>query len=266
MSIDILLNEIYDYVVNRNYDIYFCDMVPAIAGNVLQMSVIIIEKCNGSITHTVEPRKSFDDARAKKLFVLKRNKHYDGIVRITNLQYSVRQAGFIMGQDNNSRIECLEQQHCATTHSYGSPKHANTNSACINGHPRSRCAQMEVINIHDTWTGCKNDVTAYEIHRNSRSTNYDTRVNILNDNNVSHIGVEICICNINGLTNKKLHDGVLGKFLKHFDIIVLSETWTRESDNFTMSGYCLLPRQQYCWVDLWLPMTYTEDTQNARCW
>ena len=97
----------YDYVVNRNYDIYFCDMVPAIAANVLQMSIIIIEQNNGSITHTVEPCKPIDDGRAKKLFVLKRNKHYDGIVRITNLPHSVRQAGFIMGQDNNSRIECL---------------------------------------------------------------------------------------------------------------------------------------------------------------
>ena len=107
MSIDILLNEMYDYVVNRNYDIYFCDMVPAIAANVLQMSISIIEQSNGCITHTVDPRKPVDDARAKKLFVLKRNKHYDGIVRITNLTHSVRQAGFIMGQDNNSRIECL---------------------------------------------------------------------------------------------------------------------------------------------------------------
>ena len=94
-----------------------------------------------------------------------------------------------------------------------------------------------VINIRYTRAGCKNDVIAYEIHRNSWSTNYDAIVNIPNDNNISHVGVKTCTWNINGLTNEKLHDGVLGKFLKHFDIIMLSETWTHESDNFTMSGY-----------------------------
>ena len=35
MSIDSPLNEMYDYVVNRSYDTYFCDIVPAIAANVL---------------------------------------------------------------------------------------------------------------------------------------------------------------------------------------------------------------------------------------
>ena len=40
MSTDYLLNVVNDYVVNTNYDIYFCDMVPSIVANVLQMSII----------------------------------------------------------------------------------------------------------------------------------------------------------------------------------------------------------------------------------
>ena len=101
MSIDILLNEMYDYVVNRNYDIYFCDMVPSIAAKLLQISISIVEKCNGNNPHTEEPRKPVDDARAKKLW-LKTQQTSWWYRTHTDLQHSVRQAGFIMGQDDNA--------------------------------------------------------------------------------------------------------------------------------------------------------------------
>ena len=42
--------------------------------------------------------------------------------------------------------------------------------------------------------------------------------------------------NINGLTQYELHDNILGKFLKGFDIILLSDTWKSEQDEFTLEG------------------------------
>ena len=44
--------------------------------------------------------------------------------------------------------------------------------------------------------------------------------------------LKICSWNINGLSQFKLSDDVLGKFLTWFDIIFLCETWTDEDSKF----------------------------------
>ena len=43
--------------------------------------------------------------------------------------------------------------------------------------------------------------------------------------------------NINGLTNDKLHDNMLGSFFKKFDSILLTETWTNENSDVELEGY-----------------------------
>ena len=47
----------------------------------------------------------------------------------------------------------------------------------------------------------------------------------------------ICCWNINGLSDDKLMDDVLGNKLKIYDFILLLETWARKCDLFEIEGY-----------------------------
>lgn len=49
--------------------------------------------------------------------------------------------------------------------------------------------------------------------------------------------LKICCWNINGLTSEKLNNYILGMFLSTFDIILLTETWSDESEKFALDGY-----------------------------
>ena len=57
------------------------------------------------------------------------------------------------------------------------------------------------------------------------------------DENVSNEDIKICFCNINGLTQNKLNDHLLGKFLKMHDLILIAETWADKHDDFVLYGY-----------------------------
>ena len=54
------------------------------------------------------------------------------------------------------------------------------------------------------------------------------------------------IWNVNGLSPYKMQDSVLGDFFKRFDLILLSETWTSNQDNYEMDGYIFknVPRKR----------------------
>ena len=49
--------------------------------------------------------------------------------------------------------------------------------------------------------------------------------------------LRILFWNVNGLTQDKLHDDILGKLFKEYDIILLSETWANELGYFGLSGF-----------------------------
>ena len=49
--------------------------------------------------------------------------------------------------------------------------------------------------------------------------------------------LKICSWNINGQSQFKLSDDVLGKFFTRFDIILLCETWTDEESKFELKGF-----------------------------
>ena len=57
------------------------------------------------------------------------------------------------------------------------------------------------------------------------------------DENVSTQDIKICFWNIDGLTQNKPNDHLLGKFLKMYDLILIAETWADKHDDFFLDGY-----------------------------
>ena len=49
--------------------------------------------------------------------------------------------------------------------------------------------------------------------------------------------LRILYLNSNGLTQDKLHDGILGKLFKNYDIILLAETWSNGQGHFALNVF-----------------------------
>ena len=49
--------------------------------------------------------------------------------------------------------------------------------------------------------------------------------------------IEFCLWNINGLSQDKLHDKILGKYLSRFDIILRLETWSDGESSYELHDY-----------------------------
>ena len=49
--------------------------------------------------------------------------------------------------------------------------------------------------------------------------------------------LKIVTWNVKGLSQDKLNDNILGKLFKNYDIIMLSETWSTDQDDFSLDGY-----------------------------
>ena len=49
--------------------------------------------------------------------------------------------------------------------------------------------------------------------------------------------LNVCVWNINGLTQDKLEDQIAGNLLSRYDLILLSETWSRNSENFVLNSF-----------------------------
>ena len=59
----------------------------------------------------------------------------------------------------------------------------------------------------------------------------------VNDSRNSMKYVKILSWNIHGLSQDKLSDDILGTMLKGYDIILLSETWASDLDDFVLEGF-----------------------------
>ena len=61
--------------------------------------------------------------------------------------------------------------------------------------------------------------------------------NVANKNVDEESQLKVCCWKVQGLTNEKLSQMILGEFLQQFDILLCNETWTAEGDNFDLDGY-----------------------------
>ena len=84
--------ELEQYVKDKTYDTLFCDLIPSIISNVLEIAVIIVDKSAvGYYVYATTPLHSSDNPPAdiinSNVVVLHRNEdHYDACINITSSQ------------------------------------------------------------------------------------------------------------------------------------------------------------------------------------
>ena len=67
------------------------------------------------------------------------------------------------------------------------------------------------------------------------SENLPEKITIIGSSSADNI--KLISWNINGLSQEKLNDDILGSMLKEYDIILLSETWASIDDTFDLQGF-----------------------------
>ena len=60
---------------------------------------------------------------------------------------------------------------------------------------------------------------------------------LLSNSDTEITDINICAWNIQGLTSDKLSNSILGRFMKQFDILLITETWASEHDHFVLPHY-----------------------------
>ena len=225
-----LINAMNAYVLHKIYNTLFGDNVPQIVANALGINIIIINKTEH--LHNVSmvcPYGNGSFETSKYVFVYKHGLHYDGLCRTqcdrpsqlwgqtpVDLMHVSSHAGSVCGNDqklprpcydtivNDVRYEPIinDKSYCLTDSSNLSPVQTMPTHECVTDHDGSDFSGFDEYQVH-----------------------------------ARHRPVNIISWNINGLSQDKLNDALLGSFLKQFDIILLSETWASTHDAFSLDGY-----------------------------
>ena len=193
-----LLSEMKSYIDQRIYDTPFGDAVPMILANAIKMNIIVlIAEYPGFDCHIIEYETNVTVCIENSIFVYKTEDHYDAIVPIP----PAATVGAV----------ALRNELPMT----------NADKACVDKNNNSK--------VDKSSNSKEND--AADVNDCGHSLSY----------NHNHIrtGREIKFCswNICGLTTYKLHDDILGRFLKQYDIVLLTETWAKTNDNLGLENY-----------------------------
>ena len=210
-SLETLLSDMNAYLYKRKYDFSFGDLVPYILANALSINIAIVSKITDY--HDVciircDNEVSFD--RYKYITVYKTGKHYDTMALKPD-------SGSDSCNVNKHDVILCDSRRC---------------QLCMGDISECTCrSEAQVSMKRDQGnTGDNLKETRRNIPRTSCS-------NPISSFSITHGCINILFWNIHGLSQDKLSDNILGNVLKKYDIILLSETWASDQDEFALDGF-----------------------------
>ena len=199
-----LLRDMDKYLYQKHYNTRFGDLVPMILANAFQLNLILLKCVNSTDMQKVECR-SPDTSRY--VVLQKCPDHYNCIVK-----------------KQSPAVVAIRHEDDLCKLSLSNDYRVQRNGILNNEHSDSTCSSRDNVNKMppDQSSHTLSSVRKRHGRADMHGPDYSNPNRALN----------ICSWNINGLTQTKLSDDILGKFLTKFDIILLSETWSSEGDNF----------------------------------
>ena len=210
-SLETSLSDMNAYLYNRKYDFSFGDLVPYILANALSINIAIVSKI--ADYHDVcivrcDNEVSFD--RCKYITVYKTGKHYDTMA---------------LKPDSGSDSCNVNKHDVILCYSWRCQLCMGDFSECICRSDAQVSMKRDQGNTGDKLK---------ETRRNIPSTSCS---NPISSFSINHGCINILFWNIHGLSQDKLSDNILGNVLKKYDIILLSETWASDQDEFALDGF-----------------------------
>ena len=199
---------LYDYIERKIYKSWYGDIVPTITANSLYTNLIVIEKHEyGFRCYCVG--KNASNPSCLPLLVFKCGEHYDGLVLSRDREYRCP------GIDHVMRVTACNDYNAVVCSLHDVTDH---------------------LNSIDTPAGGRSQQLTFETKNCAGLAEYPPGAASADAPSQNH-QINMISWNINGLTNDKLHDNMLGSFFKKFDLILLTETWTNKNSDVELQDY-----------------------------
>ena len=215
-----LLKDMNAYVSDKIFKTLYGDMVPQIVASALRINIIIVSKM-GDLhdVRILSPYINDSSGTNKNVLVYKTGLHYDGLCQIRcdePCRFPDQTPG-VMSAYHASDIEANN----GTDFLNDSLEKVNNNCYKTDHDTQALMASVPCF-LHQTASevNCQIKKSPNEIGVPEKYTT-----------------INIISWNINGLTQDKLDDALLGSFLKKYDVILLNETWASEEDDYTLEGF-----------------------------
>ena len=215
-----LLYGMHAYIDHKQYDIPFGDIVPQVVANALEMNIVIISKNDTNFScDVVSPTYHLPCEFHECIFVMKTGLHYDGVIPIEC------NTAHVLGTGAQSIDSMVPDSEMAFEN-----ENVHRSSGNVSCSSEDHVHDTDVI-YSSLITNGYEDTHSISIH--------SQKVNIENKeiDKCGLASLNIVTWNINGLSQDKLGDNILGSMLKRYDIIMLSETWSSDQDDFFLDGY-----------------------------
>ena len=211
VSIENLISEMDAYLYRRQYDSSFGDLVPYILANALTVNIAIVSKMEFDYDVIVVGGDDMRCVNNDFITVYKCGMHYDAMTLIH---------GTSVGMCNRYKDDMFTCD-------------AGWNNVCI-GDVYNCSSEARVSSNIDR----NNPDTISRRTKETREMIPDLPIcHPVNDSRNSMKYVKVLSWNIHGLSQDKLSDDILGTMLKGYDIILLSETWASDHDDFVLEGF-----------------------------
>ena len=217
-----LIRSMNSYVSDQIYNTLYGDMVPQIVARALRINIIIVSRIgriqNVSILSTYI---NYSSGTNKSVLVYKTGLHYDGLRRILC--------------DEPCRFRDQTPGEVTSPADHASDIVANDGTGYLNG------STLMDGNDYYTPNNGKQALLASmpaPLHQTASEVNCQIKKSLIE---IEILGkykpINIISCYINGLSQGKLDDALLGSFLKSYDVILLNETWASDLDDYALDGF-----------------------------
>lgn len=212
------------YANLKQYNTSCGDLVPLILANVLNINITIVMKSGDDLVQLyVECNHSNPSG---DVLLYKENDHYDAIIPLHSYNCSKYES-----VDNEYSTDCMPRNSVfnmaiSTPGTCDQSLHEMLNPEC-NG----KSGVQEEVRASTKAVSDDIHVSAIQV-----LINHDD-FTLINDPNRAIDHIKICAWNIEGLTDEKLTNELIGRFLQNFDLILVTETWCYSDDNFDLKGY-----------------------------
>ena len=210
-----LMNDMNAYVSDKIYDTIYEDLVPQIVASALRINIIIIARMGHLYdVSIISPYINDSSGTNKNVLVYKSGLHYDGLC--------------LARCDEPCRFR--DQTPCVVAspvdHASGIVVNNSTDYVCYDyGKPVGGQQTLRAsvpTSSHQSASEC-----IYQSKRSFSGIEVPGKYKPIN----------IICWNINGLSQEKLNDALLGVFLKNYDVILLNETWASDVDDYILDGF-----------------------------
>ena len=207
------------YIYDKVYNTPYRDLVPLILANALDINIETISDGNPGLEALTIYTFTCQEA-VGEIIIFKSSAHYDGIILKQKRPHL--NSGYLCDVNYTETTGGASPGRCKT-HDDASSVH----------YDNDRPETIDRLSLHIFEDHSVTPETDVSVASSARvSTASGCTICIYDPN-----AIKICCWNVNGLTQTKLSNDLIGGYISDFDTVLLCETWTADEYTYELQGY-----------------------------